>query len=84
MDVYSSLIKQMSDARVAELRREATARATYRSARARSLAAARARFVAWLDRGRNNRRVTEPVAVAPAVALTGAAPAVDEELRRTA
>jgi hypothetical protein len=86
MDVYSSWIRQMSDARTDDLRREAERHALARAFRMQRPSAVRARFRGWIER----RRVgSAPVAPATPVApvtpvLLAPAAAGDEELRRSA
>jgi hypothetical protein len=89
MDVYSSLIRQMSDARTDELRRQAERHALARAFRMQRPPAARARFRGWMDRRRAESGpgvpVTPVVPVAPvAPVLLAPAGGDGEELRRSA
>jgi hypothetical protein len=92
MDAYSSLLKQMSDAHVADLRREAQERAISRVARRQRREAARrsangtvcAQVGRWFGRLRpgSTPRATPVTAPARPIAIDG--PELDEELRQSA
>ena len=92
MDAYSSLLKQMSDAHMVDLRREAQERAMSRVARRqrRQAAPRSANGTLWAQVGRWFGRLgrrppstpaTVPVTARP-IAIDG--PELDEELRQSA
>jgi hypothetical protein len=86
MDVYSSWIRQMSDARTDELRRQAERHALARAIRMQRPSVVRARFRGWMERRRAGSATVAPVTPVAAVTpvLLPAAAAGDEELRRSA